>query len=255
MKRAKIGVCAANKIGIEIIDFIVNYNYPIKFVATCEKDSFKYEKKIAEICNKKNIPLYRKVNVNNPEFIEKIKNNSLDLMILAWWPSIIKKEAIESVKKGWINMHPSLLPYNRGKHPYYWAINEGTPFGVTLHFIDKGVDTGPILFQKKIPVKIIDTGESLYNKSLEEIVKLFKEVYSKITRLDFKPKKQSNQKATFHLGKMLEEHSKIDLDKNYRAKDLINRIRGRTFLQGDSSYFMCDDKKYRIKAIIEKVKE
>jgi methionyl-tRNA formyltransferase len=252
-KNPRIAFCAANRIGREVIKFVRDFGYPIEFVATCHRDSPEHEEEIAKLCCERGIKSYRKIEANDPRFVEEIRSHSLDLMMLAWWPDIIKKPAIDSVKIGWINMHPSLLPYNRGKHPYYWAINDGTPFGVTLHFIDERTDTGPILFQREIPVGINDTGESLYNKGLKEILDLFKESYGKIIGLDFTPRPQDESRATFHLGKMLDEHSRIDLERDYRASDLINRIRGRTFLGGDSSYFVHDGRKYRVKLIVEEV--
>jgi len=252
-KSPKIAVCAANKVGYEAVEFILNQTYPIEFFATSEKDDSEYEEKISAMVESYGGDFFSKVNVNDSSFVDELKKREIDIVILAWWPAIVKKESIDSVNEGWINMHPSLIPFNRGKHPYYWAIVEGTRFGVTLHYIDKGIDTGPILFQKEIPIRPEDTGESLYEKSLEEMMNLFKESYDKITRMDFIPKKQDDETATFHWGKMLEPHSTINLDDTFTARDLINRIRARTFTNGDSSKFVIDDKTYRMKLSIEEV--
>jgi methionyl-tRNA formyltransferase len=247
----KIAVCAAFYAGRELMSFISDYPFRIQFVATCDRDTSDYEAEIAGICSEKNIECIRRVNVNDPGFIQTLQEREIDLMVLAWWPTIVHKEAIKSVNVGWLNTHPSLLPYGRGKHPYYWSIVEDTPFGVSLHLIDEKIDEGTIIFQKELPVAMTDTGETLYGKSVEANITLFKENYPKIVALDLQPVDKSNIEGTYHWGREIEEHSRIDLGKEYKASDLINLIRGRTFMTGNSAYFYHQDKKYLIKTVIE----
>lgn len=246
-----IGVCAAYKVGRELTEFIIKYGHPVKFIATLEED-VTYSPYIIRECINSGTPHIHLGNVNSPKFVQFIRDSEIDIMFLLWWPTIIKKEAIEAVHGGWINLHPSLLPYGRGKHPYYWAIQEGTPFGVTIHFIDESVDGGMIIAQREIPYDITDTGETLYAKSLDRITELFKEIYPMIvgdTDLTY-PVTRVNG-GNIHYSWMLEQHSTIHLDDTYTARDLINRIRGRTFMSGDSAHFEESGKRYRIKVIIE----
>ncbi|MDP2593372.1 MAG: formyltransferase family protein [bacterium] len=252
-KKPVVGICAANKVGFEAVSFAFSQKKAISFLATCDKDDSGYEPKIANLAKRHKARFFRKINTQNEGFLKFLRKSEADLAILAWWPSIVKKEAIDSLKVGFLNMHPSLLPYGRGKHPYYWTITEKTPFGATLHLIDEGVDTGPVVFQKEIPVSFEDTGESLYKKGCEEILNLFKKNYGKIMSLNFKARPQDKTKATFHLAKNLASHSHIIMEKNYMAADIINIIRGRTFLSGDSSSVTVGGKEYRLKLIIEKI--
>ena len=55
-------------------------------------------------------------------------------------------------KKNIINLHISYLPYNKGAHPNFWSFAENTPSGVTIHKIDKGIDTGNIIYQKILDI-------------------------------------------------------------------------------------------------------
>ena len=66
--------------------------------------------------------------------------------------------------KGCINFHLSYLPYNRGKKPNVWPIIDGSPAGVTMHYIDNDIDSGSIVAQSEVKVDIVDTGKTLYNK-------------------------------------------------------------------------------------------
>jgi methionyl-tRNA formyltransferase len=138
------------------------------------------------------------------------------------------------------------LPYNRGKHPYYWSIVEETPAGVSIHFITKKIDDGSIIAQREIKKDITTTGEMLYEKSIYEIIDLFKNVYPEIMMGNIKSFKQKESNSTFHLSKELDLHSEIHLDKKYIAKDLINIIRARSFSGNPSSFFYIDDKKYYV---------
>jgi methionyl-tRNA formyltransferase len=248
----KIGVCAAGKVGRELVEFVLNYPHPVAFVAT-HKDDAAHASCIWRQCQVSNVPCIKDAEVNSDNFVQTIRESQIDAMLLLWWPTIIKRPAIDAARVGWINLHPSLLPYGRGKHPYYWAINEGTPYGVTIHFIDETVDGGGYIAQREIPHDITDTGESLYRKALIEIVDLFKEVYPEIVKGDFSTQ-LSHPAYPVHYSRMLEPHSEISLDDSYVARDLINRVRGRTFLQGDSAHFYENGLKYRIKVIIEEAK-
>ena len=246
-----IGVCAAYPVGRELTEFIVQYGHPIKFIATLA-DDLKFSPYIERECINHGIPYIHGANVNSPELIQTIKDNDIDIMFLLWWPTIVHKEALDAAKIGWVNLHPSLLPYGRGKHPYYWAINEGTPYGVTIHFIDESVDGGAIIAQREIPYDITDTGETLYVRALAEIVALFKDAYPKIMTGVASVMVEG---GNVHYAKDLRWHSDIALDESYKARDLINRIRGRTFLQGDSAHFYEKGKRYRIKVIIEECEQ
>lgn len=251
-QKSKFAVCAAFKNGFHMLSFILDNNYQVEFVATSDRDDSQYEGKIAALCEKHGVAVVRGINANSEAFIGKVRENDIDLVFLTWWPSIIKKEAIDSARKGWVNIHPSMLPYNRGKHPYYWSIIDGTPFGVTIHFIDPGTDTGEILFQEEISVEITDTGESLYQKADDLCLKLFKEKFPLIVNGDYRARKQDDSIATMHYAKDIASHSHIDLEQSYTAKDLINIIRGRTFFAGDSAFFYHDGEKYHIRVSIDK---
>ena len=69
---------------------------------------------------------------------------------------IIHNKILKKLHKPIVNLHISYLPYNRGSHPAFWAFLDRTPSGVTIHELDKGIDTGKIIFQKKSSSNLID---------------------------------------------------------------------------------------------------
>lgn len=77
---------------------------------------------------------------------------------------LIHEEIVSMFRKRAINLHISLLPWNRGADPNLWSFLEDTPKGVSIHYIDKGLDTGDILVQGEIPVYADDTLRSTYER-------------------------------------------------------------------------------------------
>ena len=99
------------------------------------------------------------------------------------------------------------MPYNRGAHPNFWSFLENTPSGITIHEIDQGVDTGKIIFQKKIFFNVNKnknlTFKSTYRTLNEKIVDLFIKKGDLILKKKYSTKKQNNKISTFHLKKEL----------------------------------------------------
>ena len=101
--------------------------------------------------------------------ILKLKEFSIDLICLAGYMRILGEEVIQSFEKKIINIHPSLLPAFPGLNAQKQAINHGVKFsGCTVHFVDSGVDSGPIILQTVVPVYDNDDEKSLSKRILEQ---------------------------------------------------------------------------------------
>jgi methionyl-tRNA formyltransferase len=122
------------------------------------------------------------------ENIEKIQP---DLIVSYNYKFIIKKEILDFFLKKAINLHISLLPYNRGSNPNVWSFLEETPKGVTIHLIDAGIDTGDILVQKEVNFgEEKETLSSSYDKLNSEIQSLFIENWESIKNRRISPTSQ-----------------------------------------------------------------
>lgn len=111
------------------------------------------------------------------ETLAKIQSLRPDIGISALFGYIMKRRVLETMPYGCINIHPAFLPYNRGAYPNVWSIIDNTPAGVTIHYIDEGVDTGDIIAQREVDVESVDTGRSLYQKLESASLELFKETW------------------------------------------------------------------------------
>ena len=135
---------------------------------------------------------------------------------------LIKEEVIEYMDGRIINLHCSYLPYNRGASPNFFSFWDDTPKGVSIHKVDKGLDTGDILCQKELYFdENKETFESTYSKLLEEIKKLFKDNWSKIRTGEIQPREQKG-KGTYHKMSELEE---IRLRKPFQWTNVIGEYK------------------------------
>ena len=176
---------------------------------------------------------------------------AFDLGLLGWWPYIVKDDVLSLATRGYLNFHPSYLPYNRGKNPNFWTLVEGTPFGVTLHWVDGTVDGGDIAFQRKIEKTWEDNGQTLYEAGVKEIISLFDENFSLIAAGDI-PRLPQQEQTRVHYAKELGPASQIDLDKTTTARELLNLLRARTFAGFPACRFTDDGGTYEVRVEIRK---
>ena len=110
----------------------------------------------------------------NEELIKTLDSYKLDLIVLAGCMVVLPKELIEKYRNRIINIHPALIPSFCGKgfyglHVHEKVLERGVKLtGATVHFVDEGTDTGPIILQKAVEVKYGDTPEVLQKRVMEQ---------------------------------------------------------------------------------------
>jgi folate-dependent phosphoribosylglycinamide formyltransferase PurN len=130
---------------------------------------------------------------------EKIHTTQgFDFVISYGYGHILKKSIIESSVAPIINLHISYLPWNRGAHPNFWSFFDCTPSGVSIHLIDEGIDTGPIIYQRYVNFpKDQITFSQTYRQLIIELESLFKENLKEIISGTYKPLPQ-RRKGSYH---------------------------------------------------------
>lgn len=110
----------------------------------------------------------------NETFLEKLNSYEVDLVVLAGFLVVIPPKMIETYRNRIINIHPSLIPSFCGTGYYGLKVHEGVlsrgvkVTGATVHFVDEGTDTGPIILQKAVEVEQDDTPEILQRRVMEQ---------------------------------------------------------------------------------------
>lgn len=136
--------------------------------------------------------------------LDFVNNNNIDFIVSDRSRYLIRKDLIDYMPKRIVNLHPSFLPWNRGYHPNYWAIKEDTPYGVTLHFIDEGIDTGAIIAQTRAFYSGEDTLSTTYDRLRRLMVSLFEVCWSEMRDGRMTEKPQNKHEGTLHYKKDFE---------------------------------------------------
>ena len=116
--------------------------------------------------------------------IEVLKEHNIDLVVLAGYLKIISPKFVNEFRNKMINIHPSLIPSFCGKGYYGQKVHQGVidygakVTGATVHFVDEGADTGPIIMQETVVVKDDDDASSLAKRVLEIEHKILKKSIS-----------------------------------------------------------------------------
>ena len=172
-------------------------NANVKLLIVNKKEAYAIER-----AKKHNIPYYfvesknRKRNQFDSEMLNILKKNKIDIIVLAGFMRILSPIFISEYKNRIINIHPSLLPLFPGAHAHRDVIEAGaTESGCTVHFVDEGVDTGPIILQQSLAISSLETEETLAKK----ILPLEHKIFPKALNLLSSQKLEVNEgKVTIH---------------------------------------------------------
>jgi len=130
--------------------------------------------------------------------IDFLKKEKIEFIVSDKSRALITKDIIKLFPKRIINLHPSFLPWNKGYHPNYWSVKENTPYGVTIHYVDEGIDTGMIIAQTEFSIsKDKDTLKISYDRLRKLMISLFENCWKDIRNLNVKGKIQEG-KGSLH---------------------------------------------------------
>jgi methionyl-tRNA formyltransferase len=180
---------------------------------------------LAALAGRSETPLYRPVRMKDPQVYQIYQHLKPDLVMLAFVTEIIPENLIDLPTLGTICYHPSLLPRHRGASGINWAIIQGdTRTGLIILWVDKGIDTGPILLQKEVEIGPEDTTGSLYFSRLFPMgVEAMAEAVDLIKKGKAPRIVQDELRATYD-PPCDDRVASIDLNKP--VKELYNFIRG-----------------------------
>jgi len=246
MEKPKIIYASNRYVGFKCLEILISNNiYPIALLLPSIKKSSYTENMINLVPG---VPIIRGLSFKSLDCIKQIKSMNPDYIISVHFPYIIPPEIVSIPKVGILNLHPAFLPFNKGWNTPSWAIMEGTPFGVTLHWIDEGIDTGDIAMQKEIKINTEDTADSLYKKAVEMETKLFKESIPQIIEKNLGRYPQKT-KGTFHRKEDIEKIQRIEMSEN--NINLLKKLRALTTNKiEESAFFEIMNKKYFVRVEI-----
>lgn len=156
------------------------------------KDIGKWNYSLKHFTQKTRLPLIEKLDA------EDIRYLNPDYIVLVQYDRILKRDIINIPKIGCINLHFSPLPIGRGCFSIPWAILEDEMSGVTLHWIDSGIDAGPIIDQKIYQVRNHHTAFVLYHRAVKSGIQIFKDNLDNLVQGMLNKRIQEKGKSTYH---------------------------------------------------------
>jgi methionyl-tRNA formyltransferase len=241
---------ANNRLGRDIGVWLANRNERPIAVVVHPSDRARYREEIIEAAGVPPDRIFDGARLRNPEVLAALAELGAELSVSVLFDYILRPEFLSLFRRGCFNLHPALLPYNRGQYPNVWSIVERTPAGVTLHRMDEGIDTGDIVGQCEVPVSLSDTGETLYRKLERAGLQLFSEMWPRLASGNISSKPQPSG-GTQHRTRDVERIDLIDLDRQYTGRELIDILRARTFPPYRGAYFMDGDRRVYMRLAFE----
>ena len=251
IQKLNILFCGARKLGIQCLDILMRTKYVnIVGVVVPRADDKKWWTDINEVREvrrrKKPLVLWNDA--------KEFKN--LDLVVSVLHGQIFTDLFISRVKFGIINLHPAPLPEYRGKNgPAHAIINNERKFGATLHYVDVGIDTGPIIKKMLFNIGKLDTGFSVYQKTHQIAVKLFREEILKVIRDALNGKRilstpQDKTKAQYYSCHSI-DNKEVDL--NWEYEKIYNYVRALQFTPFEPAFFIYKNQKIHLQTINKKI--
>ena len=145
------------------------------------------------------VPVRAVADINDPAFVAEIAALRPDFLLSFQAAQLLKAPLLETPIMGALNLHFGPLPRYRGVAPIAWAIINGeAATGVTLHHINVGVDNGPIISSKAVPIRPEDTGRTVYDRCSEAGIELFRESWPHVRLETPAGRPQSREDALYY---------------------------------------------------------
>jgi methionyl-tRNA formyltransferase len=253
MTPLRIGYAGDRDIAVWCLRFLLDQHVRPEVLLVTEPSKASHADELRRMCD--DLPDDRILvgaEFRGPSGVELLRSLKLDYIIGIHFPYIVPPEVL-ALTKGFMNLHPAYLPYNRGWHTPSWAILEGSPIGATFHFMDAGIDSGDILHQRRLTVAPSDTANSLYARVKKLEFEVFTEAWPLLASGDFRVRAQVAGEGTTHMRKELftDPVQHIELDAPTTARALLRKLRALTTNRWDeAAYFVEEDKVYRVQVAI-----
>lgn len=157
--------------------------------------------------------------------LRKFERARPHLGVCCGFAPILPASLLELPEWGWINVHRSYLPYNRGLDPLQWALVDGTPAGVTIHVMTEQVDAGPIISQSEMPTFPTDDFDALEERSDRLVLDLFRAAWPRLRAGDVTGTPQDEDLATYHTWADCKALRRLDLNATMKVRRLLDILR------------------------------
>ena len=197
---------------------------------------------VKQLALSKGLNVYQPESLKNSDAVEIIKGLNPELIVVVAYGKILPEEILSIAKYGCINGHASILPKYRGASPIQWAIICGEEkTGITIQYMDKGIDTGDIISIREVDIKPTETADELFDRLAVVSADLMVETIEKIADGTAKRTKQNEEDASY-APIIKKEMALIDFTKT--ATEVYNAIRG--YYSWPCAFFFLNGKRIKV---------
>lgn len=183
---------------------------------------------LKQLAEDSGIDVFWHPHINDEDFLERLRGYHSDLFVSLFFDQIFKKEIISIPRLKTINCHAGKLPYYRGRSVLNWVlINDEKEFGITVHYMDEGIDTGDIILQRTFPISDEDTYRTLLERAYVECPAILYDAVKQIRCGCATTKKQSEINPAGAYCGMRRENDEI-IDWNQTSREVFCFIRALT---------------------------
>ncbi|WP_418113760.1 formyltransferase family protein [Vibrio scophthalmi] len=202
---------------------------------------------LKEWADKLCVPYIPVRDVNTQEFLSVMDEFEPELLVSMSFNQILRKSIIDYAPLGFINCHAGALPFYRGRNPLNWAlINGESSFGITVHYVDEGIDTGDIAEQRLYPITRKDNYGTILNKAISECANV---LYSAIVKISKGEVERVIQNEIHPVGTYFGIRTVGDevIDFNWSSERIFNFVRAINS-PGPRARFFFKNEEYAIEA-------
>lgn len=176
---------------------------------------------VKQEAEKRGFPIFQPASLRDPASHEALKSAAAEVMVVAAYGLILPQAVLDIPARGCLNIHASLLPRWRGAAPIQRAIEAGdSETGICIMQMEAGLDTGPVLLEKRLPILDTDTGASLHDKLAALGAAAIVEALARMGELEPVPQPQA---GVTYASKLSREEAQLDW--TLPAEALARRIR------------------------------
>lgn len=244
--------CIDNVPGLEVLRYLLSRDrVRVPAVIVHPESNALCREEIAALCAAHGVEVFD-IKQARAEFDARIRPLAPDFTVSVYFDYILDDRFVHLAKRDSVNLHPGYLPYNKGFYYYAWAELDGTPAGVSIHRMVSEVDAGPIISQSRVRVDKSDTGLVIYDKHVQESIRLFQATWPSLEDQSYRVFPQRH-KGTHRKISQTDAARELDPDQRYTARELIDLLRVFTVGERGGCTIELDGKRYSVGVSLSEV--
>lgn len=239
-------------LGLRILRHLVSVGDAPRVVVLEPRGTSPWADQLWSLADSINAIVVRSDELERDEALKTVESVVPSIGVSAYFSRILGAKMLGLFPRGILNCHGSLLPWNRGRDPNAWAIYDGTPAGGTIHLMDSGVDTGPILLQQEVPVTPDMDAAELYLRTVDVIVRLFEEHWP-LLKQGLIAARNQEAGGPSHARRDFERLRHLDLTRELTLGKAITLLRGCSMSEEIAAEFVDGETRYSVRVSVKVV--